>query len=214
MPSRNVIKEWAADEVYHVYNRGNNKQQIFRDAEDYAVFMNLLKRSLGEKIAKDRSGRLVRNWHTRVELLAFCLMPNHFHLLLYQNDEKSISDLIRGIANSYTGYFNKKYDQTGHLFQGTFKASRITEEDYWQHISRYIHLNPANWREWPWSSLDYYLGEKHADWVKPDKVLGLFEHDKYIDFVSDYETHLAMLDELKYIAADGSFARFDLAKLP
>ncbi len=76
------------------------------------------------------------------------------------------------------------------------------EDDYWLHISRYIHLNPKDWQRWEWSSLPYYLGEKQADWVRPERVLEAFEGDNYRVFVSDYEDHKAMLDELKHITAD------------
>lgn len=202
MPSKNRNKVWVPGEVYHVYNRGNNKQPIFFDDKDYAAFLNLMKRSLQEERTADRLGRPYRNWFGDIELLAFCLMPNHFHLLVYQKSEKAISDFMRSIATSYSGYINHKYDHTGHLFQDAFKASHIDEESYWLHISRYIHLNPKSWRTWQWSSLPYYTDEKEADWVQPGRILQAFHKGAYLDFVADYESHKDMLDELKHITAN------------
>jgi len=202
MPSRNRVKQWAPEQVYHLYNRGNNKQRIFLDNEDYVVFLNLLKRHLSKKQTVDKLGRPYRNWYGDIELLAFCLMPNHYHLLVYQHTDTSITKFISSITTSYVGYFNKKHGREGRLFQDTFKASPIDEDDYWQHISRYIHLNPKNWQHWEWSSLPYFLGKKQADWVKPDRILADFENQEYMQFVSDYEGQKALLDELKHILAN------------
>jgi putative transposase len=202
MPSKNRVKQWAPEAIYHVYNRGNNKQAIYLDQHDYATFLNLMKRGLQQKVTADPFGRPNRNWHDDIELLAFCLMPNHFHLLLYQRSERAISDFMRGLSTSYVGYFNKRHHRVGHLFQDIFKASHIDEDAYWQHISRYIHLNPRAWRTWEWSSLPYYLHDKHADWVRPERVLDVFEGGDYLSFVEDYEGVAAMADELKYVTAD------------
>ncbi len=201
MPSRNRIKQWAAEQTYHVYNRGNNKQLIFADAADYAVFLNLLKRSLQKKQTADRLGRPYRNWYGDVELMAFCLMPNHFHLLMYQQSEEGVSKLMSSVITSYAGYFNKKHGRVGRLFQDTFKATHIDDDAYWQHISRYIHLNPKDWKGWRWSSLAYFTGAKHADWVLPGRVLAAFDGDDYESFVADYEGAKSMEDELKYLVA-------------
>lgn len=202
MPSRNRIKQWGEQQVYHVYNRGNNRQPIFLDDQDYTIFLNLLKRYLGRRQMADASGRPYNNWYGDIELLAFCLMPNHFHLLLYQEDVQSITAFMRGLMTAYVSYFNWRYRREGHLFQDTYKASLIDEDSYWQHISRYIHLNPRDWRDWQWSSLPYYTGQRTADWVQPGRVLQLFEDDSYWDFVADYEDHKAMQDELKHVLAN------------
>jgi len=202
MPAKNVVKLYASRSVYHVYNRGNNKQKIFLESADYAAFLNLLKRHLSKVITSDKLGRQYKNWHGNIELLAFCLIPNHFHLLLYQKHNSVITQLMKSITVSYSGYFNAKYSRTGHVFQGVFRASLIEEEPYWQHISRYIHLNPRNWKSWEWSSLPYYLNKRRADWINPKRILETFEETNYLEFVSDYEDHKTMLDELKYITAN------------
>ncbi len=203
MPSKNLQKNYLEDAYYHVYNRGINKRNIFLDKKDYAVFLNLLKRYLDKKFAKDSKGREYDRLHGRLELLAFCLLPNHFHLLLYQYDTGAMTRLASGVFTSYTTYFNKKYKRVGPLFQARYKASHITQDSYLQHISRYIHLNPQKYKEWEFSSLPYYLDKKQAEWVKPDKILGLFEdREDYSRFVQDYEAQRNILDELKSELAD------------
>lgn len=190
------------ESYYHVYNRGLNKREIFKDAYDYTVFLNLLKRYLDDELYKDKSGRNYDKLNDQLELLAFCLMKNHYHLLLYQKNPDSMTKLMRRIATSYTTYFNKRYKRTGTLLQERFKASRITSDEYLQHISRYIHLNPKEYREWEFSSLPYYLGHKKADWLRPKKILCLFDGGEYPQFVSDYEENKKVLEEIKHELAN------------
>lgn len=197
MPSRNREKVYLAENFYHVYNRGVNKKAIFRDNDDYAVFLNLMKRYLDIEPIKDRKGRTYDWLHEQLEVTAFCLMPNHFHLLLYQLESDAMTRLLRGVCTAYTTYFNKKYKRIGPLYQDRYKASLITRDDYLQHISRYIHLNPKDWANWEFSSLPYYLGRKHAGWVRSERILELFEGNDYLKFVQDYEGHKKMLDAVK-----------------
>ena len=197
MPSRNRIKQYIPESFYHVYNRGLNKQGIFKDNYDYSVFLNLLKRYLDKGIQKDKNGREYDNLHGRLELLAFCLISNHFHLLIYQKDSKAMSDLLQRVGTSYTTYFNKRHGRTGPLFQERFKASLILKDEYLQHISRYIHLNPKEYKNWEFSSLPYYLGYKKAGWIQPKRILALFDRGEYPDFIRDYESHKNALEEIK-----------------
>lgn len=188
---------YAPESYYHIYNRGVNKRKIFLDGQDYRVFLNLLKRYLSKEEIKDTKGRLYDSMFGQIELLAFCLMPNHFHLLVYQKDSEAMSKLIHKISGSYTLYFNKKYKRSGPLFQDRFKASQILIDEYLIHISRYIHLNPSNYLSWEYSSLPYYTGKLNAGWVMPDKITGLFERDNYLTFLNDYEEQKTMLDQIK-----------------
>jgi len=203
MPSKNSIKQYAAESYYHIYNRGVAKQIIFAETDDYVVFLSLLKRYLSLTPLTDKQGRKYPNYSKDIELLAFCLMPNHFHLLIYQGDDsKAMEALMRSVITSYSGYFNRKYKRVGHLFQGAYKASRIDDEAYLQHISRYIHLNPKDWQAYEWSSLPYYLDQKQADWLLPAKILDIFEGESYKDFVADYEDYKNELDAIKHQLAD------------
>ncbi len=208
MPSRNIVKQYVDETYYHAYNRGVNRRNIFVDDQDYRVFLNLLKRYLGEEIAYDKSGRPYPNYFKDIELLAYCLMPNHFHLFLYQIHERSMSKFMQSAMTSYTRYFNKRHGRLGGLFQDRFKASDIQTEAYFSHISRYIHLNPidigATWRDYPYSSLKYYLGDKKASWVKPHKIIEYFDDSaaNYLEFLNDYVGYKLELDEVKHELAN------------
>jgi len=197
MASRNRVKAYVSDGYYHIYNRGINKRIIFKNQDDYAVFLNLLKRYLDDKPVKDPWGREYDSLYGRLELMAYCLMPNHFHLLIYQRHSKAMTRLLRGVCGAYSSYFNKKYKRIGPLFQDRFKANLISRDEYLQHISRYIHLNPKDYRTWEFSSLAYYLGVKKTAWIRPERILGLFNTGEYAGFVADYQEHREMLDEIK-----------------
>jgi len=202
MPSRNLEKIYLGENFYHIYNRGINKKKIFADKEDFSVFLNLLKRYLDSAPVTDASGREYDWLHEKLELLAFCVMPNHFHLLIYQHTPNVMTRLLRGVGTSYSGYFNKKYKRSGPLFQDRFKASNISNDEYLIHISRYIHLNPSGYRTYEWSSLPYYLNKKKAAWITPSRILELFDGDDYKEFVADYEDHKKMLDDIRVELAD------------
>lgn len=195
MPSRNIVKKYDADCYYHVYNRGVEKRKIFIDDEDYSVFVNLFKRYLSDKPTKDSKGREY-NWLSNdVELVAFCLMPNHFHMLLYQMEIGAITKLMRSICSTYTIYFNKKYNRVGTLSQAKFKASKIDSEVHLIHVSRYIHRNPKDYMEWEWSSLGYWMNSKKAEWVKPERLCDM-SIDKYVNYIKDEDGYTSTLDDL------------------
>lgn len=198
MPSRNIEKLYIPDAYYHLYNRGVNKRKIFIDSDDYAVFLNLLKRYLDTQPTKDNRGREYSWLYPKIELLAFCLMPNHYHLLIYQHEADAITQLIRPVATAYTMYFNKKYKRRGPLFESRYRASTINKDEYLHHISRYIHLNPDEYREWEFSSLPYYLNNKKAGWLRPERITDLFSNKKdYLNFIEDYQDYKIMIDTIK-----------------
>lgn len=203
MPSRNIIKEFAPSQYYHLYNRGVEKRDIFLDPQDYTVFLGLLKKYLsGKKTPNNR--HKFDELSKELQLLAYCLMPNHFHLFVYQTSSDAVTRLMRRITTGYVMYFNDKYNRVGGLFQGRYKASLINADDYLHHISRYIHLNPANYQTWPYSSFKYYRGDKKAKWLATDHILGLFNYDpeQYLNFLSDYEDSKMELDSLKWQLAN------------
>ncbi len=204
MPSKNVVKVYAEGHYYHVYNRGVAKQPIFLDASDKQHFLRILQRHLDPA---DKSLKMdampYRKFDQELELLCYCLMGNHFHLLFYLNqDNTSLKTLMQSALTAYTMYFNKKYKRVGTLFQGVFKASKINNDSYLVHITRYIHLNPRTYKTYFYSSLAYYLGKTPPSWIRPQKILDMFEGEDYLQFLEDYEGNKAMLDELKYELAD------------
>lgn len=189
MPSRNTVKKYEENSFYHLFNSGVEKREIFLVDQDYRTFLGLLERHLSR--SKHYSNRRVEyeSYGGRIELLSFCLMPTHFHLLLYlNNDEKAVSELMRKVSGAYTTYFNKKYERVGHLFQGVYKASRVTNDNHLLLTSRYIHRNPKDYSNWQYSSLPYYIRDSKADWVVPDKVFKLYEWGTYENFLHDHES--------------------------
>jgi putative transposase len=188
VPSRNTVKEFGEDEYYHVYNRGVEKRKIFLDDNDYTVFLGLLKKYLiGEK-DNNTNRHEFDNLSGQVQLLSYCLMPNHFHLLIYQASSDGITKLMRRVITGYVMYFNNRYNRVGALFQARYKASRVDKDDYLHHISRYIHLNPDDYLNYPYSSTGYYLQTKKTpEWLVTDPILSLFNSvDEYKGFLEDY----------------------------
>ena len=203
MPSRNRVKSYTPDTYYHAYNRGLNGRRIFSNDDDYRAFLNYGKRYLSPAIITDPKGRPYAKLHHQVNLLAYCLMPNHFHLLLYQTRPHGMDNLLQRWLTSYVPYFNKRHNRKGPLFQDIYKACDIDNEKYLWHISRYIHLNPLDikkeWRGFPYSSIDYYLGNRQADWLNPKKLLDMHREygQDYDQFVAYYIDHKQALDEIK-----------------
>lgn len=203
MPSRNVLKTDVLDSFYHVYARGNSRGKVFASAEDYAMFLSLLRRYLSAEEAHDPFGVTYPNFYNKVELAAYCLMSNHFHLLVYQHQQGAMSALMRSLLTSYSRYFNKRYHRSGSLFETRYKASLISDDAYLQHITRYIHLNPRQWRSHEWSSLQYYLQPSSETWIRPKRIISMFNSsDEYLQFIEDYTSHKQMLDILKHELAN------------
>ena len=204
MPGRNIVKQYVSEHYYHIYTRGVAKQAIFLDDQDYGYFLGLLKRYLSNKPALS-TARVVYPWYgNRVDLVSYCLMPNHTHLLIFQHDERAIMELMRSLMTSYSMYFNLRYRRVGPVFQSRYRASIIDHQNYLEHISRYIHLNPDNWQTYEYSSLLYYSGHKTAEWLKPKTILDLFDDSfkSYKLFLSDYQSHKKMLEEMKWELAN------------
>lgn len=194
MPSRNTVKQYDTQAFYHVYNRGAGGQKIFKDTQDRQKFLSFIARYATPKDERDEPEALYPEYD--IEVNAYCLMGNHFHLLLYQNENReAISGFMRSVLTSYSMYFNKKYNQYGHLFQSIFKAKWIRDESYLEHITRYIHMNPRTYMTYRWSSLGAYIGGECGSWLKPDKVQ-IMTSEQYRRFLQDYES---TKEELEYI---------------
>lgn len=206
MPSRNRIKQYAENSYYHIYNRGVEKRLIFLDEQDYAVFLSYLKTyllpknemGLLEKLSdpnisyaeKDYILKLLRlnNFYGAITLLAYGLMPNHFHFFIKQKDSKSMDKFMQSLGTRYTMYFNRKYTRVGSLYQDTYKAVSIENDQQFIYLSKYIHkqtlIHQSAERIDPKgrtlqiqgqpSSYPEYLGKRRTEWVHPEKVLSFF----------------------------------------
>lgn len=182
------MKVFAPDSYYHVFNRGWNLTKIFLDKEDYSYFERILARHLSPKPQRDAKGREYHHFFPIVQLNAYCLMGNHFHLLVYQHDEHAMSALMRSVLVAYTTYFNKKYKRRGPLFESTYKAVRIGNDIQFMHITRYIHLNHSKYKEWSHSSYADYMTEHSREFINTRPIIELFASRKqYQEFMDDYE---------------------------
>lgn len=165
------------NEFYHVYNRGNSKQKIFHDKEDYERFMKLLYICNGDQkvVLKDLRDDVYALKRTRPIVLinAYCIMPNHFHLLITSTVEEGISTFMKKVSTGYAMYYNAKYSRTGSLFEGRFKAKHIKTNTQLRYLFSYIHLNPVKLIEPLWKKLG--IRDKK-------KVLSFLEKYKYSSF--------------------------------
>ena len=189
MPSRNTIREYDAPAYYHIYNRGAGGAKIFHDAQDKRKFISLLQRYLDDADSKYAT--------YDIELLAYCVMSNHFHLLLFQDAQPDeITRFMRSVSTAYSMYYNLRYKNKGHVFQSVFRAVRITDESHLAHISRYIHLNPETYKTYKWSSLRYYLENEPPMWLHPERLLDM-SPDEYEQFLESYIDRRQLLKEIK-----------------
>lgn len=149
-----------------MYNRGNAKADIFSHPEDYRFFLRRLESCLFPEREINYRGTLLPSGS--FTLIAYCLMPNHFHFLIRQNGDISTGQLMRKLCTSYSMYFNRKNDRVGHVFQDQFKQAHIDTNSYLVWLSAYIHANPvvANMvrgaDQYPWSSYHQYMGVEHG----------------------------------------------------
>lgn len=195
---RKVI--FATNEYYHIYNRGVEKRDVFLCDSDYFRFLYCLEgfNDLNPTCYKNilNSKIDILNQKNRVKLvniISYCLMPNHFHIIVQQKEDKGISKFMHKVSTAYSMFFNLKYSRSGILFQGVFKAKHIDTESYLIHLSRYIHLNPIDLAEqendrqdpgglenYKWSSFQFYLNQKRPSIIelKKDTVSGYFKNSQ------------------------------------
>ena len=210
----------ATSYVYHIYNRGVERRHIFGNAREYGRFLDIMHYYQHANPALRYSKFLQQPTDVRtgifealmaeptiVDILSFCLMPNHFHLLIRQQSEGGISRFLANICNSYTKYFNTKHARVGPLLQGTFKAVLVETDEQLVHVSRYIHLNPVSsliipkekLNEYLWSSFPEYLGMRPG-FTSTDTVLSYFpSREHYHNFVSDQADYAKTLERTKHL---------------
>lgn len=209
--------QFSIGEKYHIYGRGNDKRTIFLDNRDYVRFIALLyvcnntetihlsdhqNSTLAELLEIERELELV-------DIGAYCLMPNHFHLLIHEKIINGISKFMQKVLTAYTMYFNKKYEKAGSLFSSRFRANHIDNDNYLKYLFSYIHLNPIKiidpkWKEngisnkqkakifldsYNYSSFPDYSGEQRKERVILNTGVfpGYFNNFKeFEDFINDW----------------------------
>jgi len=222
MPYRKIF--FANNEIYHVLNRGVAQQPIFLTNSNYQKFLAIidyyrynlfLRFSHYSRMTEKEKNNFIKKSDPKpiVDILAFCLMPNHFHLLLKQLQEKGIQIFMRKVQNSYVKYFNLKNNRIGPLFQSPFKAIRIEKDEQLVHISRYIHLNPSSsnlvkikdLEKYFWFSLPEYLGRREIRFIHPEFILNFFKTKKrYKEFIFDQASYQKELQNIKYLCLEKS----------
>jgi len=196
----------APGEYYHILNRGVNKQLIFQDISDRVRFLFLILyfqspiplhniSLIVKSFIKHRvfnSDRKIKDEIITgrfVELTSFCLMPNHFHLLVKEVEENGIARYMQRVLNSYTKYYNTKYGKSGHLFQGPYKAVLVENNNQLLYLSTYIHRNPRQLKEWlnkeniyPWSSYQDLVNKNRFEKLLVFNIInGQFKNKKEYD---------------------------------
>lgn len=213
MPYR--LTPFINQNYYHIFNRGVEKRKIFLNDRDYQRFLQTLyyyqfsgpkPRFSTHRVFKSKD--FYKNPKI-IEIVCYCLMPNHFHLLIKQIKNGGVQEFINKISNSYTKYFNTKHKRVGYLFQGTFKAVPVETDEQLIHLSRYIHLNPYvsgmtnNLETFPYSSYKDFIEGAENVLCNPGLVLNFFKDTKdYKEFVKDQQSYALELERIKHLLID------------
>ena len=181
--------EFIPGGFYHIYNRGAHRESIFREEDNYPFVLRKIKR-----YAKELD----------LVLIAYCLMPNHYHLLVHQNGEQAAGLLPQRVFNSYSKAYNKRYAHSGTLFEGPYKARQIERDDHLLHLCRYIHANPVKHglvgqpEEWPYANYLEWVGLRSGELVDHAFVAAHFPSPAdYREFVRDYLAERRLLEDVE-----------------
>jgi putative transposase len=183
-------KEFSSDCIYHLYNRGNNKELLFRDEQDHRAFLFRLGLGLGFDLKELNQSELTKSPKSRIrisrterdnfKLHAFCLMPNHIHLLIEQCGDESISKLLSRVFTSFSKYINLKYKRVGHVFQDQFKSVEVKTNPQLMLVSSYVHMNPvkdslvSKPEQYKWSSFNDFIFDRNNIIVCKDFLIDVF----------------------------------------
>lgn len=213
----------ANQQIYHVYNRGVDRRPVFTTKREYermllAVWFyrfaqpgaHLSQYLVLPEQAQEAFRDTLLKKPLGVSILAFCLMPNHFHFVLRQETEEGISRFVANSTNSYTKYFNLKRKRIGPLFQGTFKAVRVETDEQFLHLTRYVHLNPVSsylvkpedLETYSWSSYPEYLTGDKMSICNNEAIRSLMPLTNYRQFVQDQADYARQLERMKHLALD------------
>jgi len=188
---------FAPGEYFHIYNRGTEKIKIFNNTNDYQRFLeslylfNSTKRIVLRSISKKKRFNYDRE-DTLVDIGAYCLMPNHFHLLIRSKNDFGVSNFMKKLLTAYSMYFNKKYNRSGVLFQGPFKAQHVTRDEYLKYLFSYIHLNPIKLVDKDWKEKGI------QDFEQSRKFLNSYKNSSYVDYIGDNRLESSILNKIAF----------------
>lgn len=213
MPYRDT--PFMNESFYHVFNRGVEKREIFSSERDYKRFLETLYyyQFSGPKPKFSNRDRFKTkdfgNNPKIVDIVCYCLMPNHFHLLVKQTQEDGVKEFMQKVINSYTKYYNTKHERVGHLFQGVFKAVAIESDEQLLQVSRYIHLNPYvsnltnELESFPFSSYPHFIGNTHDSLCVTEEVMNFFKSpNEYRDFITSSAAYAQEIGFFKNLLLD------------
>ena len=224
MPGRKV--PLVNNQIYHVLNRGAALQPTFKTKRDFYRAIETIRYYQNKEVSlryarfillsnerrKEILESLSKEKQFLVEIISYCLMPNHFHFILKQIEEDGISKFMGNFSNSYTRYFNVKNKRNGSLFQGKFKAIRVETDEQLIHLSRYIHLNPYSsyvvktlkeLEKYFYSSFPEYLGKSEVAFCNKEIVLDQFENlESYKKFVFNQADYQRELQKIKHLTLE------------
>lgn len=186
--------EFSLGEFYHIYNRGVEKRVIFLDEADRERFVRLLYSANSDKsiYLSDCQGLAlgeIQKGKNLVAIGAWCLMPNHFHILLKEVSEGGISTFMQKLLTGYSMYFNKKYYRKGTLFEGKFGAKHLNTDQYLKYQYAYIHLNPIGIIDSGWKKKEI------SDRIKAIAFLREYKYSSYLDYVGKERVESVILDK-------------------
>jgi len=201
---------FSLGEYYHIYNRGVEKRSIFEERCDRERFLTSLyflnsSKPVVLRSVKNKKFSEVDRGENIIALGAYCLMPNHFHLLVKEIKEGGISCFMEKLGTGYVQYFNKRYDRVGPLFQGTFKAEHVSHDEYLKYLFAYIHLNPVKLIDPKWKESDI------RDQARAKRYLQSYRYSSYLDHtgVKREEGLILRNDEFpKYFLSNQEFEDF------
>ena len=201
---------FAPGEYYHIYNRGVEKRDIFLSDADRLRFQRLLYVANGDnavvyKLIQGLPLDEIKRGKQVVAIGAYCLMPNHFHILVKEIVEGGVSKFLAKLTTSYSMYFNTKHKHSGSLFQGTFKAEHVDNDEYLKYLYSYIHLNPVKLIDPEWKEKGI------RDIEKAKKYLEGYHYSSYEDYATGGREESAILSSKEfpeYFEKQGDFAEF------
>lgn len=213
MPAKYIKRTNEEKTILHIFNRGVSNELIFKDQEDCEIFRSYLEEYLSDpaslKIDKKAfviNGKtykgiphLPKNYNGSIELLAYHISPNSFHLVLFQVTRGSIQKFMRSLCTRYSMYFNKKYNRTGPLFDGTYKSIRVTDGNLLLNVTGHLHRHlksDSNPFAHECSSFEEYVGSRNTPWIRPERVLALFNSsdNKYLEQFGSYQNFVEKYD--------------------
>lgn len=200
---------FSEGEFYHVFNRGVDKRVIFIDNGDRERFVRLLyatNSTMEAHISNYQGISLIEipRGETIVDIGAWCIMPNHFHLMLREKIEKGISIFMKKLLTGYSMYFNTKYQRKGKLFEGKFSAKHLNTDNYLKYQYAYIHLNPIGIIENGWKQ------KKINDKEGAKKFLSSYPYSSYLDYaLQDKRPESAILEKSAFPGYFQTFTEFN-----